>query len=54
MEPIVYQVRRIDGDYAVLTDAEGEDNPVAMALLPIDIEEGDRVIWENWSYRIEK
>ena len=39
MEPIVYHVRRIDGDYAVLTDVDGEDNPVAMALLPIDIQE---------------
>ena len=47
MEPIVYHVRRIDGDYAVLTDVDGEDNPVAMALLPIDIQEGDRIIWET-------
>lgn len=34
MEPILYTVKRIDGDYAVLIDEKGEENRVAMALLP--------------------
>ncbi len=53
MGPVCYLVKRIDGDYAILTDSDGEENPVALALLPQGIDEGDRVIWENWSYQLD-
>ena len=53
MEPVCYWVKKIDGDYAILTDTDGEENPVALALLPPGIDEGGRVIWENWSYRLD-
>ena len=43
MEPINYTVLRIDGDYAVLTTGKGDENPVAMALLPPGITEGDHI-----------
>ena len=46
MEPILYTVKRIDGDYAVLIDEKGEENRVAMALLPVEIDEGSRILCE--------
>ena len=54
MEAVRYSVKRIDGDYAILVAADETENPVALALLPLEIEEGDTVIWENWTYRIEQ
>ena len=53
MFEILYTVKRIDGDYAILVAADETENPVALALLPLEIEEGGTVIWENWTYRIE-
>lgn len=35
MEPILYTVKRIDGDYAVLIDEKGEENRVALSLIHI-------------------
>jgi hypothetical protein len=54
MEPTYYTVIRIDGDYAVLLSDEGIENLVALALLPIEIEEGSRLICEMFSYRLLK
>lgn len=54
MEPVYYTVRKINGDYAIMTSDEGIENTVAMALLPMEIAEGDRVLWENFSYTIIK
>ncbi len=51
MEPILYRVVRINGDYAELISEDGVENTVAMALLPMEIEEGCRVLWENFTYR---
>ena len=45
-------VIRIDGDYAVLLSDEGIENPVARALLPMEIEEGSRLLCEMFSYRL--
>lgn len=50
MEPIVYRVVRINGDYAELVSEQGVENTVAMALLPMEIEEGGKVLWENFTY----
>lgn len=52
MEAIHYTVYRIDGDYAILVTENGEQNPVAMALLPHDISEGDHLICEFFTYRL--
>ena len=52
MEPIYYTVLRIDGDYAVLTTGKGDENPVAMALLPPGITEGDHIVCEFFTYRL--
>jgi hypothetical protein len=54
MEPVVYHVVKINGDYAVMKTDDGVENTVAMALLPIEITEGDTVLWENLAYSIVK
>ena len=53
--PKNYIVLKIDGDYAILkrTDIEIDDNiKVARDLLPMDIDEGIKLLWENLEYKI--
>lgn len=45
----VYRIEMISGDYAVLRSKDNE-NTVALALLPEDINEGDHVRFELISY----
>jgi hypothetical protein len=55
MGPFTYQVLRIEGDYAVLkrTDEESQDEKlVARALLPPEIMEGSRLLYECLEYDI--
>ena len=55
MDTIYYTVERLDGDYAYL---QKEDEPqaelkcVARALLPAEIVEGSRLLYEMMDYRI--
>lgn len=49
-----YIVDSISGDYAYLRLADSNDTiQVAMALLPVEIEEGTKVKYENLSYVID-
>ena len=53
MDPILYMVRKIDGDYAWLENIDHpEREPVfiARALLPDTIFEGARLQFENFEY----
>lgn len=55
METMYYIIVKIDGDYAILqrTDIQTEDTLlVARALLPMDIDEGTKLLWENFEYTI--
>lgn len=55
MEAILYLVERIDGDYAHLKQVEhpeAESKLVARALLPENISEGSRLIYEWLQYRL--
>lgn len=53
MEPVRYLVIRIDGDYAVLVPEEGgAEFPMAMALLPDGVDQGTRLLWEDFTYTI--
>lgn len=54
LEPVLYKVMKINGDYVVMQTETGVENTVAMALLPIEICEGDNVIYEMLEYRIVK
>lgn len=57
-EPVLYKVIKINGDYAILHTVDGVENTygventIAMALLPIEICEGDSVLYEFPDYRI--
>ena len=54
----IYVVEKIDGDYAELRRVDelaqdGEANKVmARALLPADIMEGNKILYENLQYRL--
>lgn len=54
MNPIYYTITKINGDYAIMVSDEGIENTVAMALLPLDIDEGKKLIWENLEYKTIK
>lgn len=45
-------VQRIDGDYALLEDEDGNSAPVARALLPEAIEEGSVLIQAGFEYTL--
>lgn len=55
LDKIYYKVERLDGDYAYLAR---EDNPseetkcVARALLPAEIVEGSRLLYEMMEYTL--
>lgn len=53
MESITYKVERIDGDYAHLVNVKnGEEMLIARALIPEEADEGDTLLWENFTYTI--
>ncbi|MDD7645934.1 MAG: chorismate--pyruvate lyase [Ruminococcus bromii] len=55
MGPYEYVVARIDGDYAVLrrTDNDTHDEIlVARALLPEEIDEGSKLLYEAFQYTL--
>lgn len=56
MEAILYVVEKLDGDYAHLRQVEHSEEElklVARALLPDNIVEGTRLIYEWLEYRIQ-
>ena len=52
----IYVVEKIDGDYAELRRvdalAQDENKVMARALLPADIMEGNKILYENLQYRL--
>ncbi len=54
--PYEYIVTQINGDYAVLKriDIDTDDTIlVALALLPLETDEGIHLVWEDLEYRIK-
>ncbi len=49
---VEYHVKKISGDYAILVTNDGIENTVALALLPPEIDEGKKILWENLTYTI--
>lgn len=47
-----YTVLWVDGDYLVLKAEDGSESLLARALCP-EADDGDTVIHENFSYRVE-
>ena len=53
MEPKDYIVSKIEGDYATITDINTNDELfIAMALLPLGIDIGTRLHYENLEYTV--
>ncbi|MDD4699874.1 MAG: chorismate--pyruvate lyase [Oscillospiraceae bacterium] len=54
-DPINYLVQKIDGDYAHLKNLDSLNEEivlVARALLPMDIDEGTKLLWHDLEYFI--
>lgn len=53
MEPIIYSVKNIEGEYAILTDEKkGEELFIAMALLPPGIDVGKKLLYKDFQYEL--
>ena len=52
MEAVYYTVQSIDGDYAELISDEGQENRVAMFLLPEGVDVGRRLKRENFVWEL--
>ena len=48
-----YVVALINGNYAILEDENKEQISIARALLPMEINEGTRLLFENFQYTIK-
>lgn len=45
-----YRVTEINGDYAVLTDENGQPFEITVFLLPADLRLGETVVCENFEW----
>lgn len=52
MEPKNYTVTKIEGEYAYLTDKNGAELFIALALLPLGTDVGTSLRFENFTYTI--
>ena len=53
METKFYIISKIEGEYATLTEEGcGEELFIAIALLPLGSDVGDRLKWENFEFEI--
>ena len=52
MENKIYLVKNISGEYATLTDESGEELFIAMALLPLGVDIGTRLVYSDLSFSI--
>lgn len=53
MEPKDYIIKKIEGEYATLEDVQsGGEIFIAMALLPLGCDVGDRLHYEMFEYSI--
>ncbi len=52
METHDYTVKRIEGEYAILSDEDGEELFIALALLPEGTDEGSHLHYEMLEYTL--
>ena len=53
MEPKDYKITKIEGEYAYLTDLQtGEELFIAMALLPLGVDVGTMLKYENFEFEV--
>lgn len=49
---ILYTVKNIEGEYAILADENGEELFIALALLPLGVDVGSKLLFEDLAYRL--
>ena len=55
MEGLLFEVSRIEGEYAYIRNTQsGEELFISMSLLPLGIDEGDRLEYDSLSFKIIK
>lgn len=53
MEPKIYVITKIEGEYTYLTDEKsGEELFIALALLPMGVDIGTRLSYENFEFTV--
>ena len=52
LDKVYYTVARLDGDYAYLSREDEEPKCVARALLPAEITENSRLLYEMMEYSL--
>lgn len=52
MDPKDYIVTKISGEYAYITDTEGNEIFIALYLLPEGADVGSKLHWENFEYSL--
>ena len=53
MKPVIYKVKNIEGEYAILEEEEShEELFIALALLPFGTDLGSRLKFEDFSYEL--
>ena len=52
MEPAVYTLLTVNGDYAFLRSDDGIETQVAMFLLPEGADIGSRLLWANFEWSL--
>ena len=50
---MIYRLTKIDGDYATLIEEKsGEELFIALALLPLGVDIGTKLLYENFEFSI--
>ena len=52
MEPKDYTVTKISGEYAYITDSDGNEIFIALSFLPEGTDVGSNLHWENFEYTL--
>ena len=52
MDERIYEITRIEGEYAYLKDEDGEELFIAMALLPLGADIGTRLVYKDLEFSV--
>lgn len=52
LKKVEYTVKNISGDYAILVDDQGNENPTAIFLLPDNINIGTKILFQDFEYEV--
>ena len=52
MDTKFYKITKIEGEYAYLADESGDELFIAMALLPLEVDIGVKLKYENFEFTL--